>query len=346
MKEKEQKVIRTLVVEDMPFLQRAIKRALQKDPSIQVVGTAAHGKEALKALERLKPDVITMDVEMPEMDGITAIKHIMVRYPRPVVVVSGMAKSSKAALAALSLGAVDFVPKPGGSSYRTRSFNLNELCTIVKEVAAIDPTKIRRAKFHKRDRVVMRPAKRPDGLVVIVAQRGTMGFVIRLLAMSEGLKGAGLLVVSELDELVVKSCAEGLKGRVLFDILPAGSEVPILAGAAAIIPRKWEFSLTFDKKGVPLLRRANTTSGLRYLQDLNSAFNGSIHFLYIGNKIEDWIKGAIKSAGAKVTIYDPFERSLDLQGDKDLVEQILNSEFELQRVLEHWIHSFAKERIN
>ena len=346
MNENNQKVIKTLVVEDMPFIQRAIKAALQKDPSIQVVGTASHGKEALKALERLNPDVITMDVEMPEMDGITAIKHIMVRHPRPVVVVSGMAKSSNTTLAALSLGAVDFVPKPGGSSYRTRAVNLNELCTIVKEVAAIDPTKIRRAKFHKKRRWSTRPSKRPDGLIVIVAQRGTMGFVIRLLGMSEGLKDAGILVVSEMDEMVVKSCAEGLRGRVLFEILSPGSEVPLLAGAAAIIPRSWEFFLTFDKKGVPLLRRVNTTSGLRYLHGLTSAFKGAISFLFVGNKMEPSIKGAIRSAGAKVTIYDPFERPLDLNGDEDLMEQNLTSEFELHRILGAWVRSFTGERVH
>lgn len=339
---KDQKIIRALVVEDMPFIQRAIKRALQSDPDIKVVGTATHGKEALKALERLKPDVITMDVEMPEMDGITAIKHIMVRNPRPVVVVSGMAKSGKTTLEALSLGAVDFVPKPGGSSYRARTSNLNELCAIVKEVAAIDPTKIRRAKFHKRDGIHKLPLRRPDGLVVLFAQRGTMGFVIRLLAMLDGFKGSSLLVVSELDELVAKSIVDGLKGRVTFELKPVEAVVPLSAGACAIIPHKWEFALTWEKNNVPILKRRGANTGRRYIGDLIACFDDSIAFIILGNRLDQRVCSVLKDSGRRAAVFDPFERPIEAAGE--VVDRVIKGEFELQRVLEKWFCKFSIER--
>ena len=108
--------IRTLVVDDSVFLRRTLPRLLETDPSIEVVGTAANGQEAIAKAKELRPDVITLDIVMPVMDGLTALKHIMREVPTPVVVVSSVThEGARETVEALAAGAIDFVTKPSGS---------------------------------------------------------------------------------------------------------------------------------------------------------------------------------------------------------------------------------------
>ncbi|MDA8172549.1 MAG: chemotaxis response regulator protein-glutamate methylesterase [Nitrospiraceae bacterium] len=105
-------MVRVLVVDDSPFMRKALTTMLGSDPGINVVGTAADGYEAVEKAAALKPDIITMDVEMPKMDGIEALKRIMSETPMPVVMVSAQTvEGAKITLHALELGAVDFIPK-------------------------------------------------------------------------------------------------------------------------------------------------------------------------------------------------------------------------------------------
>ncbi len=107
-----QKKIRVLVVDDSGFFRRHISKLLSKDGQIEVVGTAGDGMAGVEAAKKLKPDVITMDVEMPVMDGITAVKKIMSEVPTPILMLSSYtSKGAKETLDALQAGAVDFIPK-------------------------------------------------------------------------------------------------------------------------------------------------------------------------------------------------------------------------------------------
>ena len=104
--------VKVLVVDDSGFFRRRVTEILSSDPNIQVVGTATNGKEAIEQALALKPDVITMDYEMPMMDGITAVRHIMQRIPTPVLMFSSLThEGARVTLDALDAGAVDFLPK-------------------------------------------------------------------------------------------------------------------------------------------------------------------------------------------------------------------------------------------
>lgn len=104
--------VKVLVVDDSGFFRRRVSEILSADPNIQVVGTATNGKEAIEQALALKPDVITMDYEMPMMDGITAVRHIMQRIPTPVLMFSSLShEGARVTLDALDAGAVDFLPK-------------------------------------------------------------------------------------------------------------------------------------------------------------------------------------------------------------------------------------------
>jgi two-component system chemotaxis response regulator CheB len=105
-------VIKVVTVDDSAFMRKAIQTMLDKDPEIQVVATAKNGQEGLEKIREHQPDVVTLDIEMPVMDGLTALRHIMMEMPRPVLMVSSLTtEGGEATLKAMELGAVDFIPK-------------------------------------------------------------------------------------------------------------------------------------------------------------------------------------------------------------------------------------------
>ena len=109
------KKFRVLVVDDSAFMRKVLESIFNADEQLQVVGHAKDGREAIALSDSLKPDVITMDLNMPHMDGLQATAHIMTNSPRPIVVVSSESKEgASSTLKALELGAIDFVAKPSG----------------------------------------------------------------------------------------------------------------------------------------------------------------------------------------------------------------------------------------
>lgn len=104
--------IRVLVVDDSAFMRKAISMMISDDPEIEVIGTATNGEEGVEKVFELAPDLVTMDIEMPRMDGLTALRKIMKEKPTPVMMVSSLTSDgAQATLEALDLGAVDFIPK-------------------------------------------------------------------------------------------------------------------------------------------------------------------------------------------------------------------------------------------
>ncbi len=107
-----QKEIKVLVVDDSAFMRKALSMMLESDPAIKVIGTARDGEEGVEMARRLKPDLVTMDIEMPRMDGLAALREIMKTDPIPVMMVSSLTTDgASATLDALEMGAVDFIPK-------------------------------------------------------------------------------------------------------------------------------------------------------------------------------------------------------------------------------------------
>lgn len=108
--------IKVLIVDDSIFMRKALESLLSHEPDIEIVGQAKNGKEGVEMAEQFHPDVITMDIEMPVMDGITALEQIMKKNPTPVIMVSSLTKEgADATLKALDLGAVDFMTKDSQS---------------------------------------------------------------------------------------------------------------------------------------------------------------------------------------------------------------------------------------
>lgn len=128
--------IRVLVVDDSRFFRRRVTEMLEMDPSIKVIGEAENGQEAVQMATRLKPDVITMDVEMPVLDGITATRKIMAVAPTAILMFSSLTtEGAKAALDALDAGAVDFLPKRFEDISKDREEARRALCERVHAVS-------------------------------------------------------------------------------------------------------------------------------------------------------------------------------------------------------------------
>lgn len=105
------KRIKVLVVEDSIFMRNVISDIINSDPQLQVIGTARDGEEALNKLDELKPDVITLDIEMPRMDGLSVLKQIMKKNPKPVIMLSALTQEGAIhTFKALEYGAVDYIP--------------------------------------------------------------------------------------------------------------------------------------------------------------------------------------------------------------------------------------------
>ena len=108
--------IKVLVVDDSALMRTMLGDILQSDPRIDVISTARDGRDAIDKIKTLRPDVVTMDVEMPNMSGIQALEEIMKTCPVPVVMVSSIThEGAEVTLKALSLGCVDFIAKPSGA---------------------------------------------------------------------------------------------------------------------------------------------------------------------------------------------------------------------------------------
>src|SRR5664279_239092 len=171
---------RVLVVDDSALMRRHIREMLERDGAFEVF-TARNGAEALEQTRLVDPHVVTLDVNMPVMDGLTCLRHLMEEMPRPVVMVSSLTEEgAMATLEAFALGAVDFVPKPGG----TVSLNIDSVADEVRaKVAAAAGAHIggarrlqeRLQRQHRRRPATVRQPRLTVGVVLIGSSTGGPG---------------------------------------------------------------------------------------------------------------------------------------------------------------------------
>ncbi len=131
------RVIRVLIVDDSAYVRKVIKEMLSRSPFLEVVGVARDGEEALEQVEALKPDVITLDLIMPQMDGVAFLEQLVPKHPIPVVVVSIASESGDLVLRALDAGAIDFVQKPTALATERVYEIADELIEKVKAAATM-----------------------------------------------------------------------------------------------------------------------------------------------------------------------------------------------------------------
>jgi two-component system chemotaxis response regulator CheB len=130
--------VRVLIVDDSAFMRKVLQSIIATDPQLEIIGEARDGREAIAMAESLRPDVISMDIMMPHVDGLQATEAIMSKSPRPIVIVSSEARDgAEPTLKALELGAIDFVPKPSSGIDLDMNSIRDEICRKLKLAARV-----------------------------------------------------------------------------------------------------------------------------------------------------------------------------------------------------------------
>ena len=232
--------IRVLVVDDSALMRKLIPAVLARDPSIEVVGTAMDGAFALKKIEELHPDVITLDLEMPRMDGIETLRLIMRGAPLPVIVFSSHSKEGAyATLKALALGAVDFVTKPQDAAaghLEKAAANLIDKIKMGKRVTGrklppavvpVDPVK------QKKGTRAQLPASR---IIAIGISTGGPNALQYVLSQIPADFSASFVIVQHMPEGFTDMFARRLDECCALDVQEARSGDLLVAGRALICP--------------------------------------------------------------------------------------------------------------
>jgi two-component system chemotaxis response regulator CheB len=231
-------MIKVLVVDDSALMRKLIPQILERDNMIQVVGTAMDGQFALKKIGDLRPDVVTLDLEMPRMDGMETLREIMRRYALPVIIVSAHTKAGAAAtLRALSIGAFDFVAKPKDVLSAQLEGIAQELSTKIRVAAAS-------RKLKAAPAAEVAPPVRKKKLEHSIAERvvgiglstGGPNALRYLLSRLPAEFPAAVLVVQHMPEGFTETLARRLDETCSLEVREAQSGDLLLAGRVLICP--------------------------------------------------------------------------------------------------------------
>lgn len=290
--------IRVLVVDDSAFIRYTISKNLNAVPDFVVVGSARDGVDALNKVATLRPDVITMDVEMPRMDGLTALKHIMDKHPTPVVMLSSLTQEgASTTIRALMRGAVDFVPKPSNST-KTRA--VVELLIDKIRVAAGAELKAHPAHYDRQpvEEVLAEPtpvvtpkpvvvprAPTPpaglqafqigDPLIVIGSSTGGPRALHEVLTRLPGDLPAAVLVVQHMPPGFTQSLARRLNDASAITVQEAMDKDRLARGVALLAPG--DFHMTMLNPRQVGLEQSPRRNHLRPAADVTMEFAAELH---------------------------------------------------------------------
>jgi two-component system chemotaxis response regulator CheB len=228
--------IRVLVVDDSVVMRQIITDILEREGDIKVVGVAKNGKEAIAKVRELDPDVVSMDIEMPVMDGITSLQHIMQESPRPIVMLSAVGKrQAELTMKSLEHGAVDFIPKTGASL----SIDLEREQEVIRSKFRVAAT----IKVKAPDSVIERPiicnevhTTSGDWIVMIGASTGGPKALPEVMSRLPGNLPAGICIVQHMPEGFTKSFAERLNWGAQIEVKEAQEGDEIKPGLALLAP--------------------------------------------------------------------------------------------------------------
>ncbi len=228
-------MIKVLIVDDSAVVREIFTNELSKDPELEVVGTAIDPYIARDKIVKLRPDVITLDVEMPRMDGITFLRKLMKYHPLPVIIVSSLTpKGGKLAMEAMNAGAVDVMCKPG-TAYTVGDMSI-ELIDKIKSAAAVDMS-----KWTKLASQVQEPPQRlniiqtTNKVVAIGASTGGTQALQSVLSVMPT-NAPGIVIVQHMPEHFTTSFAKRLNELCAIEVKEAENGDSVIPGRALIAP--------------------------------------------------------------------------------------------------------------
>ncbi len=258
--------IRVLVVDDSAFMRKLITEIINADPELEVAGFARNGQDALAKLDRLDVDVVTLDVEMPVMDGLETLRRIMKTKPLPVVMLSSQTrKGSETTLQALALGAVDFITKPGGTLVHPVGHPSDPVSPPLEAIAAEIKEKVRLAASARiqpsEPEKSVRVAKPPvlpvfdrsatgaaDKLVIIGSSTGGPKALEGVFASIPANLPAGIVVVQHMPKGFTNSFAERLDRLFPFPVKEASDGDLVENGKVLLAPGDYHLTITSERR--------------------------------------------------------------------------------------------------
>jgi two-component system, chemotaxis family, protein-glutamate methylesterase/glutaminase len=310
-----QKKVRVLVVDDSKYVTVTVTKKLQADPGIEVVGSAGNGREAVEKVKSLRPDVVTMDIVMPEMDGITALQKIMAECPTPVIMLSALtSENAEPTIRALQLGAVDFYLKPSAIKPVGTGLEDDELISKIKAAAA--------SNIGQKDIMPEMPAEsstagRPgvekrtkfNKLVVIGSSTGGPRALAQVIPFIPADIPAAILIVQHMPPVFTRSLAERLAQASKIEVLEARDGSAIARGRALLAPG--DFHMVMNDKHCIVLNQEPPNLGVRPSVDptMRSAaaiFGSSVLGVILTGMGTDGTQGAgaIKAKGGRIFAQD------------------------------------------
>jgi two-component system chemotaxis response regulator CheB len=269
----EKKPVRVLVVDDSAFMRFTISKHLNESPGIQVIGSAHDGIEALELIPKLNPDVVTLDVEMPHMDGLSTLKEIMIHFPRPVVMLSSLtAEGTSETVKALTLGAVDFIAKPVNKS----TINIVMADVAAKIIKAAGSRVFSLLPSAKSSLLPLinsakptRPINNLDKIVVIGSSTGGPRALNALIPEISSKLSAAFIIIQHMPAGFTRSLADRLDSISDLKVKEAVPGDKLEVGLALLAPGG--FHITFDRNGVVTTNQNPPVNGVRPAIDVTMA---------------------------------------------------------------------------
>lgn len=316
--------IRVLVVDDSAVVRQNLEEIINEDPVLEVMGTASDPYIAARKIKKEVPDVITLDVEMPRMDGVTFLKKIMSQHPMPVVIISSLTeKGTRTAIKALEYGAVDIITKPRMDSRRFIHEASIRICDAIKAAAVSKlkrrPVPVSMPEVEPRlsaDAVIPQQASKSmiettEVVVAVGASTGGTEAIAQLLK-NLPLDSPGIIVVQHMPEQFTRSFAERLNESCRVSVKEAANGDTLIQGHVLIAPGNYHTLLKrsgaryyLEVREGPMVNRHRPSVDVLFRSVARYAGRNALGIILTGMG-KDGAKGLLemKQAGAKTIAQD------------------------------------------
>jgi two-component system, chemotaxis family, protein-glutamate methylesterase/glutaminase len=340
--------IRVLVVDDSEFMRRSLTRLFESDPFVEVVGVASGGAEALALLPSLRPDVISLDLHMPDMDGITTLKRIMLTHPTPTVIVTAASPDALDLTfdSILRFGAIDFITKPS----RSRGDIQEQARYILRRLRGAARVNLRGLRlFQPRLSPVVRRAAPAPAEALLIAVGGTGGCLafLQMLASLAPELPFGILGILPFPDEFLRAFVSYMGRYSAFHVRLAEDGVALTSGVCYLTNRTGPLRIVAAEGGAILRRSAlhGPCDTNLLLYDGTQAFGSRTVGLLLSSESRDWTSGlaAVRAAGG-LTMAQLPETCVDPEGPTGALRQGAVDRVAVLNRLSHDLSQFFIDR--